>query len=61
MIYVFFKDGECWFQTIAHEDFCIIYTNDFDDITTLKNIGVDFKYAEFNEKEIQLFKEEYNL
>lgn len=57
----FFKDGECWLETTAHDEFGIIYTNDFEDIETLKNIGVNFDYTERNEKEIDLFHEDYNL
>lgn len=57
----FFKDGYCWFASVAHEGYACMFTNIYDDITFLKKLGISFKVTECDYDVESLFYEDYKV
>ena len=57
----FFKDGFCWFSTVAHEGYACMYIKNSVELEILKKLGIEFKVTECNEDKVDLFYEDYNL
>lgn len=57
----FFKNGYCWFYTVAHEEYGFIFVESHDEINCLEEMGLNFKFAKCDDDEQPLFYEEYQL
>lgn len=40
----FYSQGKCFLRSVAHEKMCIIYSDDYDTIYTLKKIGLKYRH-----------------
>lgn len=61
MIYVFFKDGYCWFSTVAHEGYAYVFVSCIQEVEMFRSIGIIFDVSECDMTNEELFFEEYML
>ena len=57
----FFKDGYCWFATVAHEGYACIYVENIKEIEILKDMGLKFEFVKCDDDKEDLFYEDYKL
>lgn len=57
----FFKNGYCWFSTVAHEGYACAYVRTSEDVKTFEEIGIKFTVNECDISYEQLFFEDYSL
>ena len=57
----FFKDGFCWFATVAHEGFAVLFIKNYQDVILLKELGVQIEEKGIEENKNDLFYEEYGF
>ncbi|MFA6809249.1 MAG: hypothetical protein WCR27_09690 [Eubacteriales bacterium] len=55
----FFNNGYCWFASVAHEGYACMFTNTYDDITILQELGLNFNVTECDYNMKSLFHEDY--
>ncbi|NLP27663.1 MAG: hypothetical protein GX370_02615 [Clostridia bacterium] len=57
----FFKDGYCWFSTVAHEGYAYVFVSCIQDVEMFRSIGIIFDVSECDMTNEELFFEEYML
>lgn len=57
----FFKNGYCWFFTVAHENYSFMFVESDEEIRILERMGINFKVEKYDGDETSLFYEEYKL
>lgn len=53
----FYRNGQCWFATTAHEDLAYVITKSKDEIDMLKSMGIVFDIKDYDHEPSNFYEE----